>query len=152
MTNPRAQSGTDQHFRTLQLIYFAMLFSLASYLVIGLLLRPSLPPFGRTSAPQTLIEIFYFLSAGLVALVYIIRKKLYRKSPEISPSPVEVSKQQSFYRTGHLLLYVFIEAIGLLGLILLLMTGSIQHFVNLTLVSFILLVVLYPCKMAGSTI
>ena len=63
-------------------------------------------------------------------------------------SPEESLKQANFHRTGHLIIYVFCEAIGLFGLILLFVTGSVQHFLNLILASFMLLIVLYPRKMA----
>jgi len=147
VADQNANSGSDQQFRMLQLIYFAILFSLVTYLVTGFLLRPTrLPPWGMKTV-ATLIQAFYFLSAGLIALIFLVRRKIYRGSPTAQLSPEEASKQIGFYRNGHVLIYVLCEAIGLIGLILLFMAGSIQHFVNLILVSFILLVVLYPRKM-----
>jgi hypothetical protein len=49
---------------------------------------------------------------------------------------------------GHLLIYVLCEAIGLFGLVHLFLMGSVQHFLNLMLVSIILMVLLYPRKIA----
>ena len=55
----------------------------------------------------------------------------------------------SFYKVvSHLLIYVLCEAIGLFGLVHLFLTGSVQHFLNLMFVSILLMVILYPRKIA----
>ena len=147
MAEQNFNSNSVQSFRKIQLVYLSMLFSLATYLALGLWLRPIPLLSGEMKQAATFTQIFYFLCAALIALIYFTRKKLYRRATMISPSPQEVSKQTSFYPIGHLLIYVLCEAIGLFGLLLLFLTGSLQHFLNLMLVSIILMVVLYPRKM-----
>ncbi|MFN8007249.1 MAG: hypothetical protein U0V70_09550 [Terriglobia bacterium] len=127
--------------RRMQLIYFALLFSLLTYLAIGLILRPAIRPL---SGSRNLIQVFYFVSAGLVTMVFLLRKKLLQKTPESSPATGDLLKEKSSIGTTHLILLVLGETIGLLGLILLFLTGAMPHFINLIFVSFVLMVILYP--------
>jgi hypothetical protein len=148
MAEQNSKSSGVQSFRKIQSIYFSMLFSVVTYLGFGLWLRPTPHLSGGTKETAVFTQIFYFLSAALIATVFIVRKKTFSRPPIISPSPEEALKLMNFYHVGHLLIYVLCTAIGLLGLFLLFLTGSLQHFLNLTLVSIILMVVLYPRKLA----
>jgi hypothetical protein len=141
--------GSDQQFRKLQLIYFGLFLSLVIYLAIGLWLRPTPALSGEMKETVIFTRGFYFLSAAFIVLIIMLQKKIYYRSPLVPPSSQEVLKQMSFNKVGgHLLIYVLSEAIGLFGLVHLFLTGSVQHFLNLMLVSIILMVWLYPRKIA----
>ena len=125
------------------------IFSLVIYLAIGLWLRPTPALSGEMKETVIFTTGFYFLSAAFIVLIIMLRKKIYYRSPLVPPSPQEVLKQMSFNKVvGHWLIYVVCEAIGLFGLIYLFLMGSVQHFLNLMLVSIILMVLLYPRKFA----
>jgi hypothetical protein len=128
---------------------FGMFFSLVIYLAIGLWLLPT--PALSSEMKETVIftKGFYFLSAAFIVLIFMLRKKIYHRPSLLPPSSQEVLKQISFYKmVRYLLIYVFCEAIGLFGLAHLLLMGSVQHFLNLMLVSIILMISLYPRKFA----
>ena len=148
MADQSLNSGSFQSFRKIQSIYFSILFSVVTYLGFGLWLRPTPHLSGGTKETAVLTQIFYFLSAALILLIFIVRRKIYHRPPMISPSPQEALKLMNFYYVGHLSIYVLCGAIGLFGLLLLFMTGLVQHFLNLSLVSILLMVILYPRRIA----
>ena len=119
---------------------------LVTYLAFGLWLSLAPVHSGEMQAGASLTQIFYFLSASLIALIFIVREKIYCRPAVTSSSQQEILKLTSAYESGHLLIYVPCEAIGLFGLLLFL-AGSVWHFLNLTLVSIIVIVVLYPRRM-----
>ena len=131
-----------------QLIPLAIIFSLLAYLAIGALLHLASPRFTDLPGARVLPRLSYFLSATLILLTFFLRKRIYFGLPSTPPGPEESAKQAAFYRIGHLIIFAFCEAIGLFGLMLLFLTVSFRHFLNLTLASLILLIVLYPRKMA----
>lgn len=142
------ESITDEKFCMVQLIPLAIIFSLLVFLLIGALLHLASPIFTDLPGARVLPRLFYFLSATLILLTFFLRKIIYRSSPSTLPGPEETAKQAAFCRIGHLIIFVFCEAIGLFGLMLLFLTVSFRHFLNLTLASLILLIGLYPRKMA----
>ena len=78
-----------------------------------------------------------------------MRRQIYHSHPLVFPFPQGVSKPMNFYNVvDQLLIYVLCEAMGLFGLAHLFLTGSVSHFLNLMLVSMILMVLLYPRKIA----
>jgi hypothetical protein len=129
----------DQQFRAVQVLYFAMLASLAGYLVIGLILGP-------TRAHSTLTfpsnRVFYLLSLGLAAAAFLVKKRMVR--PVSSGSQEEIKGSLGSFRPGRLVSYVLCEGVGLLGLLALFMGGSRTQFINLLVVAFALMILLRP--------
>ena len=69
----------DQQFRAVQVLYFAMLASLAGYLVIGLVLGSTRVPAAVASPTNT---AFYLFSLGLAAAAFLVKKRMVR--PDIA--------------------------------------------------------------------
>ena len=139
----------DQQFRFVQMLYFAMLASLAGYLVIGLVLGPAKAPNTTASSAQW-VRIFYFLSTGLIVAAYLVKKRMVRPlSPGMAPA--DIKQCLTSFRSGHLVTYVLCEGIGLLGLLALFLGGSRPQFINLIVVAFALMILLRPKRIDSST-
>jgi len=139
----------DQQFRAVQVLYFAMQASLAGYLVIGLVLGSARAPSATASSGQW-VRTFYFLSVGLIAAAFLVKKRLVRPLPPGS-SQAEIKRSLGSFRSGHLVSYVLCEGIGLLGLLALLLGGSRTQFINLVVVAFVLMILLRPKRIDSST-
>lgn len=131
----------DQQFRAVQVLYFAMLASLAGYLVIGLVLGAKAPNIPASSARW--VRTFYFLSACLIVAAYLVKKRMVRP---LSPGMVAADIKQCLasFRSGHLVTYVLCEGIGLFGLLSMFLGGSRSQFMNLIVVAFALMILLRP--------
>jgi hypothetical protein len=91
----------DHQFRAVQVLYFAMLASLAGYLVIGLVLGSTRAPSTTASSAQR-VRIFYFLSIGLIVAAYLVKKRMIRPlSPGMPPADV-MQCLLSLGSSGHL--------------------------------------------------
>lgn len=142
MLDAATKAEFDQQFRAVQVLYFAMLASLAGYLVIGFVLgsaRTAVP----TASSAQLVRTFYFLSIGLIAAAYLVKKRMVRPLlPGLSPT--DLKQRLVSFRSGHLITYVLCEGIGLLGLLALFLGGSRSQFINLIVVAFALMLLLRP--------
>ena len=139
----------DQQFRAVQVLYFAMLASLAGYLVIGLVLGSTRAPSTTASSGQR-VRIFYILSTGLIVAAYLVKKRMIRPLSPGMP-PADVKQCLASFRSGHLVTYVLCEGIGLLGLLGLFLGGSRPQFINLIVVAFVLMILLRPKRIDSST-
>ena len=146
MLDAATKAELDQQFRVVQVLYFAMLASLAGYLVIGLVLGSAKAP---NSASAQWVRIFYFLSTGLIVAAYFVKKRMVRAlSPGLAPA--DIKQCLASFRSGHLVTYVLCEGIGLLGLLGLFLGGSRSQFMNLIVVAFALMILLRPKRIDSS--
>ena len=142
MLDAATKAEFDQQFRAVQVLYFAMLASLAGYLVIGLVVGSAKAPNIPASSPQW-VRTFYFLSACLIVAAYLVKKRMVRPlSPGLAPA--DIKQCLASFRSGHLVTYVLCEGIGLLGLLGLFLGGSQSQFINLIVVAFALMILLRP--------
>jgi hypothetical protein len=140
----------DQQYRAVQVLYFAMLASLAGYLVIGLVLGFVRVPSTSASPAHNWVRSLYLLSLGLIVAAYLVKKRMVRPLlPELTPT--ETKQRLASFRSGHLITYVLCEGIGLLGLVALLVGGSRPQFVNLIVIAFALMILLRPKRIDSST-
>jgi hypothetical protein len=137
----------DQQFRAVRVLYFAMLASLAGYLVIGLVMGTRVPNITAPSAQW--VRIFYFLSTGLIVGAYLAKK---RKVLPLSRgmAPADIKQYLASLRSDHLVTYVLCEDIGLLGLLGLFLGGSRSQFIKLIVVAFALMILLPPKRIDSS--
>lgn len=106
--------NVEQNYKTLALIWFALLASQIMFLVIIFFAKPevfrfdfSKPVLGDNAA---IILAFAFLAITNFALSFIMKKRSYQQA---------VEKQQiSYVQTGLILACAFCEAISLLGMVL----------------------------------
>lgn len=149
MLDAATKAEVDQQFRAVRVLYFAMLASLAGYLVIGLVLGSTRASNITTSSAQW-VRIFYFLSTGLIVAAYLVKKRMVRPlSPEMTLT--DIKQCLAFFRSGHLVTYVLCEGIGLLGLLGLFLGGSRPQFINLIVVALTLMILLRPIRIDSST-
>ena len=142
MLDAATKAEFDQQFRAVQVLYFAMLASLAGYLVIGLVLGSAKAPNIPASSARW-VRTFYFLSACLIVAAYLVKKRMVRP---LSPGMVAADIKQCLasFRSGHLVTYVLCEGSGLFGLLGLFLGGSRSQFMNLIVVAFALMILLRP--------
>jgi hypothetical protein len=138
----------DQQFRAVQVLYFAMLASLAGYLVIGLVLGSTRVAATVTSPPG---RTFYLLSLGLATPAFFVKKQMVRPILRGS-SPAEIKGSLGSFRSGHLVSYVLCEGVGLVGLVGLFLGGSRIQFINHLGVAFALMVLLRPKRIDFSNL
>ena len=149
MLDAATKAEFDQQFRAVQVLYFAMLASLAGYLVIGLVLGSTRAP-NITAASARWMRIFYFLSTGLTVAAFLVKKRMVRPlCPGMAPA--DIKQCLASFRSGHLVTYVLCEGIGLLGLLALFLGGSRTQFINLVVVAFALMILLRPKRIDSST-
>jgi hypothetical protein len=139
----------DQQFRVVQVLHFAMLASLAGYLVIGLVLGSGKVPNIAASSAEW-VRIFYFLSTSLIVAAYFVKKRMVRP---LSAGMVAADIKQCLasFRSGHLVTYVLCDGIGLFGLLGMFLGGSRFQFMNLIVVAFALMILLRPKRIDSST-
>ena len=149
MLDAATKAELDQQFRAVQVLYFAMLASLAGYLVIGLVLVSAKAPNIPASSARW-VRTFYFLSACLIVAAYLVKKRVVRP---LSPGMVAADIKQCLasFRSGHLVTYVLCEGIGLFGLLGMFLGGSRSQFMNLIVVAFALMILLRPKRIDTST-
>ena len=149
MLDAATKAELDQQFRAVQVLYFAMLASLAGYLVIGLVLVSAKAPNIPASSARW-VRTFYFLSACLIVAAYLVKKRVVRP---LSPGMVAADIKQCLasFRSGHLVTYVLCEGIGLFGLLGMFLGGSRSQFLNLIVVAFALMILLRPKRIDTST-
>ena len=139
----------DQQFRAVQVLYVAMLASLAGYLVIGLVLGSTRAPNLAESSARWL-RTFYFLSACLIVAAYLVKKRMVRPlSPGMAAA--DIKQCLASFRSGHLVTYVLCDGIGLFGLLGMFLGGSRFQFMNLIVVAFALMILLRPKRIDTST-
>jgi len=143
------QAELDQQFRVVQVLYFAMLASLAGYLVIGLVLGSTRAP-DLTESSARWVRTFYFLSACLIVAAYLVKKRMVRR---LSAGMVaaDIKECLASFRSGHLVTYVLCEGIGLFGLLGMFLGGSRSQFLNLIVAAFALMILLRPKRIDSST-
>lgn len=149
MLDAATKAEVDQQFRAIQVLYFAMLASLAGYLVIGLVLGSARTPTAAASSSPS-VRVFYLLSIGLTVAALLVKKRLVRPVHPGS-SQAEIKRSLGTFRSGHLVSYVLCEGIGLLGLLALFLGGSRTQFINLVVVAFALMILLRPKRIDSST-
>jgi cytochrome b561 len=142
--DPETKSAFDQQFRAVRAIHFAMLLSLAAYLVLGLVFRPALAMASETEASGLLVQFFYAVCAGIALAIFLLRKRLIQPSRTGSATRQEAESWSRKFRTGHIVIYALCEAIGVFGLVALFVAGSQTHFISLILLSFALMFFLRP--------
>ena len=149
MLDAATKAEFDQQFRAVQVLFFAMLASLAGYLVIGLVLGSARTPDTAASSAHQWATILHFVSMCLSAAAYLVKKRMVR--PLSGLAPADIKQCLASFRSGHLITYVLCEGIGLLGLVALLLGGSRPLFINLIVVAFALMILLRPKRFDSST-
>ena len=149
MLDAATKAELDQQFRVVQVLYFAMLASLAGYLVIGLVLGSGKVPNIAASSAEW-VRIFYFLSTSLIVAAYFVKKRMVRP---LSAGMVAADIKQCLasFRSGDLVTYVLCDGIGLFGLLGMFLGGSRFQFMNLIVVAFALMILLRPKRIDSST-
>ena len=142
MLDPETKAQFDQQFRLIQIVYFALLAALFIYVGIGFALRPP----HTSPVAEPLEKVLYVLGGGIILVIFFLRKRLLRG---ITTSPQDLAVQVNNYRIGNILVFVLSESLGLIGLVLLFVTGKSAHFFRFILVSFILMAILYPKKIGS---
>jgi len=107
-------SNAEQNYKTIVIIWLALLFSQIMLLVVIFFAKPEVfkfdfnkPLFGDNAV---IIIAFAFLAITNFALSFIMKKRSFEQS---------VEKQQiALVQTGLILAYAFCEAISLLGMVL----------------------------------
>jgi hypothetical protein len=130
-----------QQFQAVQVLYLAMLASLAGYLVIGLVLGSARA--SAAAAPPLLVQVLYSLSIALAGAAFFVKRRMVRPVSATAPQ-AEIRRSLGSFRPGHLIVYVLCEGIGLLGLLALFLGGSRSQFVNLIVAAFGLMLLLRP--------
>jgi hypothetical protein len=141
LLDPTTQAEFEQQFRAVQVLYVAMMASLAGYLVIGLALGGAAA--ADVSRPSPLIQIFYLVSLGLIVAAFSVKKLMIRPITATS-SPEEVRRFVGSFRSSHLVTYALCEGIGVLGLVAFFVSGSRSQFINLLVVAFALMILFRP--------
>ena len=94
---PKFHRGSDQQFRKVQLIYFALFFSLLTYLAIGLWLRPTPALSGEMK------ETVIFTRGPLFPECCIHRSDLYVAEENIPPASHSLSVSARGFEANELL-------------------------------------------------
>jgi hypothetical protein len=107
-------SNVEQNYKTLLVIWAALLFSQIMLLVVVFFAKPEVFRFDFTKPllgeNAVLIIAFAFVAVANLALSFVMKKRAFQQA---------VEKQQIAYvQTGLILAYAFCEATSLLGMVL----------------------------------
>ena len=144
MLDPSARAEFDRHYRVVLMIYAVLLALIFFYPAIGYFISRTLSSSENAGADEMVSRIFYFLAAVFVIIIFCVRKWLIPSSANSAVGPAEISGLMSKYRTGNILAFVLSESIGLLGLVLFLLSGTLSHSIRFALASLALMGILYP--------
>lgn len=113
-------------YRAIQVIFFAILGSLAMYLVVGLVLAGSVRPVGDGFPVETMVFALSVMGAGLTLAAWAIRKFMLNRGlgqPNDTEPGTVVSLGQAIqtYRNAIIVVAAMAECIGIFGLVLLIL-------------------------------
>jgi len=146
MLDSAAKAKFQQQYRVVQVIFLAIMASVLLYLGVGILLI-SQGRYGEgVQTGWPIVYLFYGLAASLIALLLLIRRRLVPSAEAFQNPQSNFSELLIEYRTGYIVMQALGEAVGLLGLVLTLLTGSLAHLFRFCLVSIVLLFTAYPRK------
>jgi hypothetical protein len=114
------------------------------YVAVGLVLRSAKVAAGRTEFSGHVVQILYVLTAGIVLAIFFLRRSLIQPLRPGAPSASGFESSVTKTRTGQVVTYVLCEAIGLFGLISLLVANSLSHFFGFILLALSLMIFLRP--------
>jgi len=124
--------------RTVRLVQIAMLVSVAIYVVVGEVVRPSF------AANPTILYAASVASISVVGAILVVRRTLVVQSEaqlrEKPDDPFILSR----WRTGYIVMYALCEALALFGLLLRLVGFSINHVWPYYAGGFVLLLLFWP--------
>ena len=124
--------------RTVRLVQIAMLVSVAIYVVVGEVVRPSF------AANPTILYATSVASISVVGAILVVRRTLVVQSEaqlrEKPDDPFILSR----WRTGYIVMYALCEALALFGLLLRLVGFSINHVWPYYAGGFVLLLLFWP--------
>ena len=146
MLDSAAKAEFDKQHRVTQIVFLAMMASVLLYLVVGVVLRTSGGRGEGAGADGALVYVFYGLAAGLIALILLIRRRLIPSTKAFQNSQSSLSELLVKYRTGYIVALALGESVGVLGLVLSLLSGSLTHLFRFCVVSIVLVVTAYPRK------
>jgi cytochrome b561 len=134
--------------RVVRQIQILMLVSVVLYVAAGEMVSRTV-----THAPaNALFHAFSLISISLVAATVVVRRTLLLPSEAALKERSDSSLAWSRWKTGHILLYVLCEMLGLFGLVLRVAGFTLAHVWGFYLGGFVLLL-LYspraPCAEAG---
>jgi hypothetical protein len=107
-------SNVEQNYKTLLVIWAALLFSQIMLLVVVFFAKPEVFRFDFTKpllgGNAVLIIAFAFVAVANLALSFVMKKRAFQQAAE--------KQQIAYVQTGLILAYAFCEATSLLGMVL----------------------------------
>jgi hypothetical protein len=120
--------------KTLRVVQFAMLASVALYWIVGEVVRP----FARPLDP-TLSYLFTTVGVAIVGMIFVVRRTLVLRAADSLAAHPDDQLSLGHWRTGYIATYVLCEALALFGLILRFLGGPLAQSVPYYLGGFVLL-------------
>jgi hypothetical protein len=134
----------EKDHKLLRMIYGALLLSVLFYGGLALLLPKSTAVSGAALAPDFQLKIFYGIGALLVFVIFVVHRRFLPKPIELDRTNSELNRILLKNRMGHLIIWSCSEAVGISGLLLLLLTGKNGEAWQFLGVAFLLMLLFYP--------
>jgi len=129
----------DQALKMLRAVQWALLGSMALYVVLGTVVHPI-----QRSIDPTLSYIFTTLAVPVIGIIFVVRRTLvFRAEGSLANEPNEVVSL-SQWRTGYIVTYALCEALALFGLMQRFLGARVEQSVPYYLGGFVLLLFFRP--------
>jgi hypothetical protein len=130
--------------RILRAVQWLMLASILVYAVLAEVVAPV----ARAVKP-TLSYLFATIAVTIVGLIFVVRRTLVLRAEESLTTRPDDRLSLSHWRTGYIMTYVLCESLGLFGLGLRLLGGSLQQSLPFYIGGFTLLFFFRPRAPVG---
>lgn len=115
----------DRGLMTMKIIWYAMLMSLAVYLLVGLMVVPNMPSTFTGDTFATLRMALYIIGfATLIAARYIKKLILGREGRSIDPTQNQPSSLMAKYSSAVIASLAMCESVAIYGLVLFFLGGN----------------------------
>jgi hypothetical protein len=144
MLSPDQKAAFDKEYQTTRILYGVLLISILMIMGFSLFLSKTTPPPLDPTSRENALRIFYGIGACIILLIAILRRRLLAFSLVPTAPGASHSGWLLKYRVGYLVIWILSESISVVGLGLLVLSGSLGHAVRFSLISLLLMLIFYP--------
>lgn len=142
------KSTYNKEYQVMRFLYLALLVSAGVISGLTALLSQAEFPRWEPSAFENLIRLFFGGGAILIVVIFLLRRRLLPPPAAFLKPEANTASLLLKNRIGYLIIWSLSELVGLLGFMLLMLSGSLRYAMQFCGISLLLLVIFYPRRVA----
>jgi hypothetical protein len=144
MLSTGQKAAYEKEYQVMRFLYLALMISGVVILGMNLLLSQAAFPQWEPGAYEKMVQLFFGGGACLIVVIFILRRRLLPAPSAFSKAGADISKLLLKSRIGYLVVWLLSELVGILGMALLMLSGSLSYALQFSLISLLLLLIFYP--------